>query len=215
MLSTLLQDTGFALRQMRKSPGRTMVAIAVLALGLGANAAIFSVVNALLLQPLPYPDPDRLVQLFERDVIGDEPYNSVAPANYLDWRRDARQFEQIAAVGDEQFNLASSSGDSTPERIDASLISDNLLTTLGVRPMLGRNFRRDEDRHGAPRVALISYGLWQRRFAGSPDALRTTRSSAFFSAGSCIPAARCRFGCRSNSALRRNKWGATTTIIWT
>jgi putative ABC transport system permease protein len=171
MLSTLLQDTGFALRQMRKSPGRTMVAIAVLALGLGANAAIFSVVNALLLQPLPYPDPDRLVQLFERDVIGDEPYNSVAPANYLDWRRDARQFEQIAAVGDEQFNLASSSGASTPERIDASLISDNLLTTLGVRPMLGRNFRRDEDRHGAPRVALISYGLWQRRFAGSPDAL--------------------------------------------
>jgi predicted permease len=171
MLSTLLQDTGFALRQMRKSPARTMVAIAVLALGLGANAAIFSVVNALLLQPLPYPDPDRLVQLFERDVIGDEPYNSVAPANYLDWRRDARQFEQIAAVGDEQFNLASSSGDSTPERIDASLISDNLLTTLGVRPMLGRNFRRDEDRHGAARVALISYGLWQRRFAGSPDVL--------------------------------------------
>ena len=89
----------------------------------------------------------------------------------FDWRRDASQFEQIAAAGDDQFNLASTSGDSAPERIDASFISDNLLTALGVQPMLGRNFRRDEDRHGAPHVVLISYGLWQRRFAGSPDVL--------------------------------------------
>src|ERR1700730_7645653 len=117
MLSTLLQDTAFALRQLKKSPGRTIVAISVLALGLGANAAIFSVVNALLLQPLPYREPDRLVQLFERDVIGDEPYNSVAPANYLDWRREARQFEQIAAADGGEFNLASTSGEFAPERI--------------------------------------------------------------------------------------------------
>src|SRR5579864_5964667 len=129
MLSTLMQDVVFALLQLRKSPGRTIIAIAVLALGLGANAAIFSVVNALLLQPLPYKDPDRLVQLFERDVIGtgEPPYNSVAPANYLDWRRDARQFEQIAAADDGEFNLASTSGDFTPERIDAAFPSDNLL----------------------------------------------------------------------------------------
>jgi len=173
MLSTLIHDIAFALRQLRKNPGRTFIAISVLALGLGANAAIFSVVNALLLQPLPYQDPDRLVQLFERDVIGigEQPYNSVAPANYLDWRRDARQFEQIAAAGEDEFNLASTSSDSTPERIDASFISDNLLTALGVRPMLGRNFRQDEDRPGGPHVALISYGLWQRRFGGSPDVL--------------------------------------------
>ena len=100
MLSSLIHDIAFALRQLRKNPGRTLIAISVLALGLGANAAIFSVVNALLLQPLPYKDPGRLVQLFERDVIGtgEEPYNPVAPANYLDWRRDARQFEQIAAA---------------------------------------------------------------------------------------------------------------------
>jgi putative ABC transport system permease protein len=148
-----------------------MVAISVLALGLGANAAIFSVVNALLLRPLPYKDPNQLAQLFERDVIGEEPYNSVAPANYLDWRRDARQFEQIAASGEDEFNLAATSGDSTPERIDASFISDNLLTTLDVQPIEGRNFRPGEDRHGGPRVALISYGLWQRRFAGSTDVL--------------------------------------------
>src|SRR3984893_14541266 len=112
MLSTLLQDTAFALRQLRKNPGRTLIAMSVLALGLGANAAIFSVVNALLLQPLPYKDPDRLVQLFERDVIGigEPPYNPVAPANYLDWRRDAHQFEQIAAADGGEFNLSSPSG---------------------------------------------------------------------------------------------------------
>src|SRR6266849_1498780 len=173
MLSTLTQDLAYALRQLRKSPGRTIVAIAVLALGLGANAAIFSVVNALLLQPLPYKEPDRLVQLFERDVIGvgEPPYNSVAPANYLDWRRDARQFEQIAAADGGELNLASTSGEFAPERIDAAFPSDNLLPTYGVQPILGRNFRPDEDRPGAPHVALISYGLWQRRFAGSPDVL--------------------------------------------
>ena len=112
MLSTLLQDIAFALRQLKKNPGRSLIAISVLALGLGANAAIFSVVNALLLQPLPYKDPDRLVQLFERDVIGtgEAPYNSVAPGNYLDWRRYARQFEQIAAADGGEFNLASTSG---------------------------------------------------------------------------------------------------------
>jgi len=173
MLSTLTQDLAYAFRQLRKSPGRTIIAIAVLALGLGANAAIFSVVNALLLQPLPYKEPDRLVQLFERDVIGvgEPPYNSVAPGNYLDWRRDARQFEQIAAADGGEFNLASTSGEFAPERIDAAFPSDNLLPTYGVQPILGRNFRPDEDRPGAPHVALISYGLWQRRFAGSPEVL--------------------------------------------
>ena len=173
MLSTLIHDIAFALRQLRKNPGRTLIAITVLALGLGANAAIFSVVNALLLQPLPYKAPDRLVQLFERDVIGtgEAPYNPVAPANYLDWRRYARQFEQIAAADGGEFNLASTSGGFAPERIDAAFPSGNLLTTLGVQPIQGRNFRPDEDRPGAPHVALISYGLWQRRFGGAPDVL--------------------------------------------
>src|SRR6202165_879512 len=184
MLSTLLQDIAFSLRQLRKNPARTSIAISVLALGLGANAAIFSVVNALLLQPLPYKDPDHLVQLFERDVIGigEEPYNPVAPANYLDWRRDARQFEQIAAADGGEFNLASTSGEFAPERIDAAFLSDNLLPTYGVQPILGRNFRADEDRPGAPHVALISYGLWQRTLAGAPegrgDAIRPAKGDA-------------------------------------
>src|SRR5215467_10212196 len=97
MLSTLIQDLTFAFRQLRKNPGRMAVAIAVLALGLGANAAIFSVVDAVLLRPLPYSHPDQLAALFERDVIGEEPYNSVAPGNYLDWRRQTHQFQEIAA----------------------------------------------------------------------------------------------------------------------
>lgn len=167
----LLQDVSFAVRQLRKNPGRATVAIAVLALGLGANAAIFSVVNALLLQPLPFRDPDRLAALFERDVIGEGPFNSVAPANYLDWRRDARQFEQIAAFAEDQFNLASPSGEFAPERVEAAFVSDNLLPTLGVQPAFGRNFRRDEDRQGGPRVALISQSLWQGRFGGASDVL--------------------------------------------
>ena len=125
MLSTLLQDIAFALRQLKKNPGRSLIAISVLALGLGANAAIFSVVNALLLQPLPYSEPDRLVQLFERDVIGvgEAPYNPVAPANYLDWRRDARQFDQIAIqlpgsvpTGDVLLK-ASVGGSNTPDNV--------------------------------------------------------------------------------------------------
>jgi predicted permease len=171
MVSTLVQDLTFAFRQLQKNPGRMLVAVAVLALGLGANAAIFSVVDAVLLQPLPYPDPDRLAGLYERDVIGEEPYNSVAPANYLDWRRQAHQFQEIAASGEDRFNLSSPSNDFVPERVDGSFISDNLLTALGVHPQIGRNFRGAEDRPGAVRVALISYGLWQRRFGGSSDVL--------------------------------------------
>lgn len=113
-------DIQFALRQLRHRPGFALVAILVLALGLGGNAAMFSVVNAVLLQPLPYADPQRLVTLFERDVVGDEPYNVVAPANFLDWRKQAHSFEQMAASGETAFNLASATGSFTPERIDAA-----------------------------------------------------------------------------------------------
>src|SRR5579862_2000395 len=168
-LHVLRQDIQFALRQLRQRPGFAFVAILVLALGLGGNAAMFSVVNAILLQPLPYSDPSRLVALFERDVVGDEPFNVVAPANFLDWQKQATSFEQIAATGETAFNLASVSGNFTPERIDGSYCSSNLFSTLGVAPQIGRAFREDEDRPGAPRVAIISYDLWQHRFSGASD----------------------------------------------
>ncbi|MFN7997073.1 MAG: ABC transporter permease [Bryobacteraceae bacterium] len=165
----LLQDVRFALRQLRRQPGFTAVAVLVLALGLGGNAAMFSVVNAVLLRPLPYADPQRLTAIFERDVIGEEPYNPVAPGNFLDWQRDARDFEQIAATGETAFNLASGTGSFVPERIDASYCSGNLFATLGVEPVVGRAFRKDDDRTGAALIAIISYDLWKHRFAGAPD----------------------------------------------
>jgi predicted permease len=170
-LQILRQDVIYALRQLRQRPGFTVVAILVLGLGLGGNAAMFSVVNAVLLRPLPYADPQKLTALFERDVVGEAPFNPVAPGNFLDWQRDAREFEQIAATGETAFNLASQTGSFVPERIDGSYCSANLFTTLGVPPAVGRTFRSEEDRPGAAHVAVISYDLWQRRFAHSPEVI--------------------------------------------
>ncbi len=171
-LQVLRQDVQFALRQLRNRPGFGLVSVLVLALGLGGNAAMFSVVNAVLLRPLPYADPARLTALFERDVVGEEPFNAVAAGNFLDWQKQAHSFEQMAASGETAFNLASPSESFTPERIDGAYCSANLFDTLGVQPVLGRAFRTEEDRPGAPRVAIISYDLWQRRFGGSPGTIR-------------------------------------------
>jgi len=170
-LQVLRQDVQFAFRQLRHRPGFAFIAVLVLGLGLGGNAAMFSVVNAVLLQPLPYADPQRLTALFERDVVGEEPFNVVAPANFLDWQKQANSFEQMAASGETAFNLASASGSFMPERIDGSYCSANLFATLGVPPVLGRTFRTEEDRTGAARVAIISYDLWQHRFGGSPEVI--------------------------------------------
>ncbi len=171
MLDAFVKDVRFAIRQLRQRPGFTSVAVLVLALGLGANASIFSLVNAVLLKPLPFPDPDRLIALFEKDVIPNGTYNAVAPGNFLDWQRGSKNFEQIAATRNHSFNLASSSRSFTPVRVSGALASANLFQTLGVAPILGRTFREEEDRHGAPYVAIISYSLWKQRFAGSPSVL--------------------------------------------
>ncbi|MBV9081188.1 MAG: ABC transporter permease, partial [Acidobacteriaceae bacterium] len=170
MLQALGQDIRFAFRQFRKRPGFTALAVFILALGLGANAAIFSVVNAFLLRSLPFKEPDRLVALFERNVVNyDESRNWVAPANFLDWQKLSTSFEQMAAYTTGPFNLSSSTNSFEPERIDGCACSGNLFSTLGVFPLLGRNFRRDEDRYGAPHVVAISYDLWQRRFGAAPN----------------------------------------------
>ncbi len=165
-MQTFIQDIHFALRQFLKRPGFTFMAVLILALGLGANTAIFSVVNAFLLRPLPFKQPDRLTAVFERNVVGDEPYNEVSPGNFLDWQKLSTSFEQMSAYNIGPMNLASASSSFVPERIDGCECSGNLFSTLGVAPMLGRSFRPDEDRYGAPRVAVISFSLWQRRFGG-------------------------------------------------
>jgi predicted permease len=174
-VETFAQDLRFAIRQLAKHPGFTFTAVLVLALGLGANTAIFTVVNAFMLRPLPYKDPARLMGLFERDPIdipGGDPTNEVSPGNYLDWQRMSTSFEQIAAASDGgAFNVSSPSNAFEPQRVDGCTCASNLFSTLGVQPILGRAFRADEDRWGAPRVAVLGYGLWQRRFGASKNVI--------------------------------------------
>ncbi|HEV3197443.1 MAG TPA: ABC transporter permease, partial [Bryobacteraceae bacterium] len=162
----LTQDLHFAVRMLRKSPGFSGVAVLTLALGIGANTAIFSVVNGVVLRPLPYPDPDRLVSIWERiGGLGGE--STFAYFNFLDCQRESRSFERMAAWrgGDGVM-----SGPGEAERLRGRQISAELLDVLGVRPALGRGFLPEEDRAGAAPVAIISDGLWRRRFGSDPHA---------------------------------------------
>ena len=161
LLEDLWQDARYALRSLRKHPGFTAIAVFTLALGIGANTAIFSVINAVLLRPLPYADADRLVVLTE--TLADRPIGVSYP-NFVDWRNQSTMFENVAAVRHrESFNLTGS-GDS--ERLQGRLVSANFLSTLGVKPIRGRDFAPEDDRPGAAPVVIISYALWQGRFGG-------------------------------------------------
>ncbi len=163
-MDTLLQDLRYALRMLAKSPGFMAVAAITLALGIGANTAIFSVVNAVLLRPLPYRDPSRLVLMNESSK--QLPDMSVSYPNYLDWRDRSRSFERIAAVQPAQYTL---SGVERPERLGGWNVTADFFPTLGVTPVVGRGLTQQDDRPGAPPVALLTYGLWQRRFGGDPS----------------------------------------------
>src|ERR1051326_8530660 len=163
-MDTFWQDTRYALRRLRKSPGFTFVAVLTLALGIGANTAIFSVVNAVLLQPLPFRDPGRIVLLSERTPAF--PILSVSWQNYKDWRDQSHSFESVGAVRNTLMTLTS---DAEPERLPVQMASANLFAMLGVNPVLGRTFVPSEDQPGAAGAAMISYSLWQRRFAASPQ----------------------------------------------
>jgi len=170
-LETFGKDLQYALRGLFKNPGFTVVAVMTLTLGIGANSAIFTVVNTFLIRPLPYPEPDRLVSLFERNVVADEQQMSVAPGNFLDWQKTATSYESMAASGIRVLTLTGDAAGTIPERVGICTCSGTLFRTLGVKPFIGRVFTSEEDRFGAPRLAVISYGLWQRRFAGAADVL--------------------------------------------
>ncbi len=165
-MEALWQDIRFGVRMLRKSPGFTAAALVVLALGIGANSAIFSVVNAVILRPLPYRDADRLVILQEFNPQQSEEPISVSYSNFVDWRNQSQSFDQMAAIGSQDFIL---SGGGEPERVQAATVTDNLFESLGVAPIIGRAFSDDEEKAGGAPVALISYGLWQRRFGANPD----------------------------------------------
>src|SRR5215204_4788191 len=152
------QDIQFALRILFKNPFLTLVAILTLALGIGANTAIFSVLNAVVLRPLPYSDPDRLVMVWETIAGNDK--RSAAPGNFTDWRSQNTTFSDMAATFYGNFNLT---GDGKPERINGSTVTSDLMRMLGVQAQLGRTYQPDDDQQDR-RLVIISDGLWQRRF---------------------------------------------------
>jgi predicted permease len=165
-LETLFQDIRFGVRQLRRNPGFTIVAVLTLALGIGANTAIFSVVNGVLLEPLPYWRPNRLVALYSRDANFKE--SSISYPNFLDWVRDNHSFSALAAYRPDGLVLT---GTREPERVPAEMISASFFAMLGVRPVIGRTFTPQEDHVGASPVVLISSGFWKRKFGGSPNVL--------------------------------------------
>jgi putative ABC transport system permease protein len=163
VLADFLHDLRYALRMQRKNPGFTIIAVVALALGIGANTAIFSVVNTILLQPLPYKDPEQLVMVWEENAKQGYPTDTPTAANYIDWRDQNQLFEGMAAIDVASFNLT---GSGEPERLDGRRVSATLFPLLGVDPQFGRVFTAAEDQPGAGHVVLLSYGLWQRRFGG-------------------------------------------------
>ncbi|HEY6231572.1 MAG TPA: ABC transporter permease [Pyrinomonadaceae bacterium] len=165
-METLLRDIRYGIRSLLKRPGFTLIAIVTLALGIGANTAIFSVVNAVVLRPLPYAEPDRLMVLWETMPGSDQ--RSVAPGNFVDWRTQNKTFQDMAAMFYANFNLTS---DGEPDRIDGATITSNLMSVLGARAQLGRTFQSDDDDHQDRNLVLISDGLWRRRFGADPNVI--------------------------------------------
>ena len=161
-IENFLQDVRYGLRQLRRSPGFTAIAVLTLALGIGANTAIFSVVNATLLQPLPFSDPDRIVWVREKN------HGSVAPANYLDWRRQNHVFSEISAYISWGTNLVAQG---QPRRVTRTTCSADFLSLLGVRPTLGRDFLPTDERAGHAPLVILSHSLWQETFGGDPNAV--------------------------------------------
>jgi putative ABC transport system permease protein len=162
-------DLRYAIRMLGKNPGFTLIAIFALALGIGANTAIFSVVNAVLLRPLPYPGADKLIVLRERSTWFER--GSVGYMNWLDWEAGQRSFTDVALVRRESFNFSMGAGVGAPERITGLRISSGFLSVMGLKPLIGRDLTAAEDVSGAPNVVLISEKLWRRRFAGSASIL--------------------------------------------
>ena len=171
-LDWLWQDVRYAARVLRRSPGFTAVAAVTLALGVGANAAIFAVVNTVMLRPLPYADAGRLVRFWESNPAKGWPTFSASHPTFLDWRAQNHSFERIAAHSGRGFALT---GHGDAEIVRGSAVTSDFLPVLGAVPLLGRNFRPDEDRPGGNTgVVVLTHGLWQRRFGGNPAAVGTT-----------------------------------------
>ena len=173
-MGNLMQDLRYSLRFLRKSPGFAAVAIAVLALGIGANTAIFSVVNAVLLRPLPYRDPSRLMQVWHVPPPKQFPgmtMFSVSPANYLDWEGQNHVFKSMAIYGFRAFNIT---GTDQSQALQASVVSQDFYRIFGVQPLLGRTFTAEEEQPGHNHVVVLGYALWKSVFGGNPKIVGNT-----------------------------------------
>jgi putative ABC transport system permease protein len=170
-METILKDIRSGVRSLLKHPGFTAIAIITLALGIGANTAIFSLVNVVLLKPLQFPEPDRLVMVWEdmSSSVSANNYSEAAPASYVDWKAQNSVFDDIALLNFRPLNLT---GEGEPEKITSYGVTANFFPLLGIQPAFGRNFTADEDKPGGAKVAIISHGLWQRRFGGASDILK-------------------------------------------
>src|ERR1041385_8151931 len=162
-MNTLFQDVRYGLRVLLKRPGFTAVAVVTLALAVGANTAIFSLVSAVLVRPLKYRDAERLVMVWEVPPVAGMPRDDAATGNYADWKAQNHAFDDLAAVDQRTYDL---NGDGEPEKIFAHAVTANFFPLLGATPELGRAFTPEEDRPGAGRVVVISHALWQGRFGG-------------------------------------------------
>src|SRR5579884_3263539 len=167
-MTVFWQDVQYGLRMLRKNRGFTAIAILTLALGIGANTALFSVVNGVLLNPLPYPHADRLVAIYQKTRQFAK--GSVGYLNFIDWCNDNRTFDSMTAFRHDNFNLT---GRGDAERVTGEMVSASFFPILGVQPAIGRTFSPGEDRLGAPPVVLVSDGLWRRKFAASRDIVGT------------------------------------------
>ncbi len=184
-MGTLLEDLRYGLRMLRKNLGFTVVAVVTIALGIGANTALFSVVNGVLLNPLPYPQPDQLVTLHESKPNFDR--GSISFPNFLDWQRENRTFSSMAVARGAGFNLT---GLGDAEQVNGQLISGDFFRVLGVKTVIGQSFTSEEDLPGRTPVALISAAFWQRKFNSAPDVLEKsiTLDGKDYAIGGVIPA---------------------------
>ena len=166
LFEQVLQDVRYAGRILRKSPGFTLAAVLTLALSIGANTAIFSLVDTVLLRPLPFRNPGRLVMVWEDLSFMGFPQNTSAPANFIDWKARNHVFKDMAAMHGDLMNLT---GDGRPEEVEVKIVTANFFSLLGIQPLKGRTFLPEEDRPAAARVVLLSRGLWVRRYGASPQ----------------------------------------------
>jgi putative ABC transport system permease protein len=174
-LEPILRDVQYGMRTLTRTPGFAVTAILVMALGIGANVTMFTIVRGVLLRPLPYPDSDRLTMVYERGVVdeADSGFNVVAGGMFREWKRQNKTFQDLALAGGAEFNL-SGAGGQLPEKLHGVNCSWNLLPLLGVKPALGRVFTADDDQLSANGTVLLTWGLWRRRFGGDPGILNQT-----------------------------------------